>query len=161
MDIRFINSRYKDLFRIEDGGKILVTNAYGETTEMVCRYIDSHHTSIGGSVYHICEWAEHAERLGLTYKPAPAAPETIPEHETTNADWAIFGRVASLFFNERDWANVGKNAAKFLPTSVLEDILLERYDGAENGFTRNSMTRDELIDTIIDFATEDSGDDLP
>ena len=42
--IRFINSRYEELFRIADGEKITVTHADGGKQEYICRYIDEYHT---------------------------------------------------------------------------------------------------------------------
>ena len=72
--IRFINSRYDELFRIEDGEKITITHADGEKQERACRYIDEYHTEIGSSLYHICQFAELMERNGSVY--APAEPET-------------------------------------------------------------------------------------
>ena len=56
--IRFINSRYNELFRIADGEKIAVTNTVGGKSEYVCRYIDEYHTEVGNSLYHICQFAE-------------------------------------------------------------------------------------------------------
>ena len=43
--IRFIDSNYKELFRIKDGEKIIVTSAWGEKSEYTCRYIDQYHCS--------------------------------------------------------------------------------------------------------------------
>lgn len=70
--IRFIDSRYHELFRIPDGGKIVITNARGEKKERTCRYIDDHHTEIGSgwdNLYHICQFAELMEEIGATYEP--------------------------------------------------------------------------------------------
>lgn len=67
--IRFINSRYKELFRISDGDKITVTLGWGKKKEHVCRYIDEYHTEVGGHLYHICEFAERMEQNGAVYEP--------------------------------------------------------------------------------------------
>lgn len=72
--IRFINSRYSELFRIADGEKIVITDARGEKSECVCRYIDEYHTEVDNHLYHICQFAEIMERNGSEY--APAEPET-------------------------------------------------------------------------------------
>ena len=61
--IRFITSDYTDLFRMEDGGTILVTFPDRQFIEK-CEYIDDYHVKIGNSVYHICEYAEILERNG-------------------------------------------------------------------------------------------------
>ena len=62
--IRFIDSRYNDLFRLKDGGKIRITWRDGEQEEKICRYIDSTHVEVGSgplNLYHICEFAERME----------------------------------------------------------------------------------------------------
>lgn len=69
--IRFIDSHYKELFRIPYGGKIIVTTAWKEKAEYPCRFIDEYHTEIGNNLYHICEFAERMERNGATYEPKP------------------------------------------------------------------------------------------
>lgn len=68
-DIRFIDSGYNDLFRIPDGGSIVITTSDGEKHDRVCRYVDSAHVEVGGNLYHICEFAERMERIGSTYAP--------------------------------------------------------------------------------------------
>lgn len=68
-DIRFIDSHYKDLFRLPDGGSIRITYADGESAVRKCTYIDEYHTMIGNNVFHICQFAELMERNGSTYQP--------------------------------------------------------------------------------------------
>lgn len=72
--IRFIDPHYQEKFRIPDGGKIILTTAWGEKSECTCRYIDEYHTEIGSNLYHICEFAERMERNGATYEPKPPEP---------------------------------------------------------------------------------------
>ena len=72
--IRFIDPHYKELFRIPDGGKIIITYEWGEKAEKSCRYIDEYHTEIGNSLYHICEFAERMGKNGHTYEPKPEEP---------------------------------------------------------------------------------------
>ena len=67
--IRFIDSRYKELFCIPDGEKITVTLGWGKKKEYACRYIDEYHTEVGGHLYHICEFAERMEQNGAVYEP--------------------------------------------------------------------------------------------
>ncbi len=81
--IRFINSRYSELFRIADGEKIEVTNSVGEKSEYVCRYIDEYHTEVGNNLYHICQFAEIMERNGSEY--TPVEPETVQAEEKEQA----------------------------------------------------------------------------
>ena len=68
--IRFINSHYKELFRIPDGGKIKIHLAWNEDHVRTCRYIDDYHLEVGTNLYHICEFAELCERNGHTVEPA-------------------------------------------------------------------------------------------
>lgn len=70
--IRFIDSGYKDLFRIPDGGRIRITRADGGQDEYTCRFIDEAHMEVSDgrdSVYHICQFAELMERNGNTVEP--------------------------------------------------------------------------------------------
>ena len=73
--IRFIDPHYKELFRIPDGGKIIITYDWGEKAEKSCRFIDECHTEVGSSLYHICEFAERMEKNGATYEPKPEEPQ--------------------------------------------------------------------------------------
>ena len=71
--IRFIDSHYKDLFRIPDGGVILVE--YPDRQFLArCAYLDQYHLEVSGECYHICQFAEILERGGAT-----CAPERITD----------------------------------------------------------------------------------
>ena len=72
--IRFIDPHYNEKFRIPDGGKIIVTYAWGEKAEQTCRFIDEYHTEVGSHLYHICEFAERMEQNGHTCEPKPTEP---------------------------------------------------------------------------------------
>jgi hypothetical protein len=69
--IRFIDSRYNELFRIPDGGSIRVEypNEPGRFYTAECKYMDDYHTSINGFPFHICQFAELMEKSGCTYRP--------------------------------------------------------------------------------------------
>lgn len=67
--IRFIDPSYKELFRIPDGGKIVITSSWNEKSERTCRFIDEYHTEVGSNLYHICEFAEFMEKNGAKYEP--------------------------------------------------------------------------------------------
>ena len=69
-EIRFIDSRYNELFRIKDGESITVKFSDGSMSARKCTYIDDYHTKIGYDVFHICEFAELCERNGHTVEPA-------------------------------------------------------------------------------------------
>ena len=81
--IRFIDPQYKELFRIPDGGKVIVTTSRGEKREYPCRFIDEYHTEVGSNLYHICEFAERMQKNGATYEPKPAeqTPQKTPKHK--------------------------------------------------------------------------------
>lgn len=51
--IRFIDSHYKELFRIPDGGKVNIHYSWNEDQIRTCRYIDDYHVEIGSNLYHI------------------------------------------------------------------------------------------------------------
>ena len=63
-DLRFIDSKYNELFRIKDGESVTVTFSDGSMSDRQCTYIDDYHTKIGYNVFHICEFAELMERGG-------------------------------------------------------------------------------------------------
>lgn len=68
--IRFINSNYKTLFTIPDGGKIKFTNGHsGEVKECTCKYIDDYHFYFDTLFFHICQFAEMCERNGHKAEP--------------------------------------------------------------------------------------------
>ena len=81
--IRFINSRYDELFHIADGEKIKIRYSGGGEQERVCRYIDEYHTEVGNNLYHICQFAEIMERNGSEY--TPVEPETVQAEEKEQA----------------------------------------------------------------------------
>lgn len=67
--IRFIDSRYDELFQIRDGDSIKISFPDGETVERTCTFIDEYHTQVGYNVFHICQFAEKMEEIGATYQP--------------------------------------------------------------------------------------------
>ena len=83
--IRFIDPHYKELFRIPDGGKIVITTSWGEKMERTCRFIDEYHTEIGGNLYHICEFAERMAHNGATYEPKQT--DVLPRKEAKHKDY--------------------------------------------------------------------------
>lgn len=67
--ILFINSDYKTLFYLPDGGRIRITYPDRRQREKICCFNDTHHTTIGGDLFHICEFAERMEQAGAKYEP--------------------------------------------------------------------------------------------
>lgn len=68
-EIRFIDSRYRELFRIRDGDSIEISYPNGEKVQRKCTFLDEYHTQVGYMVYHICEFAERMEAIGAAYQP--------------------------------------------------------------------------------------------
>ena len=56
--IRFIETDYKEKFRIADGDQIRIKLEDGTNMEYICRYVDDYHMEVGSRLYHICEFAE-------------------------------------------------------------------------------------------------------
>lgn len=67
--IKFIDSDYKVLFYLPDGGRIRITHTDGKQFDRVCRYVDEYHTIIGDNRFHICQFAEQMEQIGAKYAP--------------------------------------------------------------------------------------------
>ena len=67
--IQFINSDYKTLFYLPDGGRIRLTYPGGKQRDKVCCFIDEYHTKVGFERYHICQFAELMEQNGVKYEP--------------------------------------------------------------------------------------------
>ncbi len=67
--IRFIDSRYNELFRIPDGEDIIITYDDGEQVIRTCYYVDDYHFETGIRAYHICEFAEIMEHNRSKYEP--------------------------------------------------------------------------------------------
>lgn len=83
LGIRFMDTQYKELFRIPDGGKIMVTTAWGEKREYTCRFIDEYHTEVGNNLYHISEFAEFLHKNGAVCEPISKEPQATkaPKHK--------------------------------------------------------------------------------
>lgn len=80
--VRFIDSRYNELFRVPDGGNVVLTQFDGSRTVLPCTYIDDYHAKIGRSVYHICQFAELMEQNGAIYEPEhPREGDTLGSYE--------------------------------------------------------------------------------
>ena len=74
-EIRFIDSSYRELFKIPDNGIVKIILSDGEIMDRQCKYIDDYHFELMysgkdyGEVYHICQFAEIMERNGHKYEP--------------------------------------------------------------------------------------------
>ena len=74
--IRFIAPDGKEKFRAADGDMVRITTSDGTSLDRMARYIDDCHADIGGSFYHIQEFAEWMERSGSKVIPMRS---TLPD----------------------------------------------------------------------------------
>ena len=88
-EIRFIDSRYNELFRIKDGESITVKFSDGSMSDRKCTYIDDYHTKIGYNVFHICEFAELIERGKSTYRPKDTPGYTLEKIEQSEFEYTF------------------------------------------------------------------------
>lgn len=74
MKNRFIDTEYNTLFTLEDGEKVRINYSDGRpSVEAVVVGDGETHFTVGGYLYHICEFAERMQRIGATYEPAEPA----------------------------------------------------------------------------------------
>ncbi len=74
--IRFITPDGKEKFRVADGDMVRITTSEGASLDRMARYIDDCHAEIGGSFYHICEFAEWVKESNSKVIPLrPGLPE--------------------------------------------------------------------------------------
>lgn len=75
--IRFINTRYEELFRVPDGEQILITHQNGDWQDYrICKYIDEYHMELIDAeqpqytnIFHIEQFAEITEKDERTIYP--------------------------------------------------------------------------------------------
>lgn len=78
--IRFIDTRYNDLFTLQDGGLITEMRLDGTTNTYQCYYLDDYHTKIGRNVFHIHEYAKHMEAIGARYFPTQPKEKDVMDY---------------------------------------------------------------------------------
>ena len=94
--IRFIDTNYRTLFTLPDGGNLRMTFPDGRSKVSRCRYVDEYHTEVAGRVYHICEFAGHMERGGIACAPEEPLPSRRTSRRSRSAVFlrAPFGAYA-------------------------------------------------------------------
>lgn len=70
-DVRFIDPRYNELFRVPDGSMVQLKFPNGRQYSEKVEYLDDYHMRIGSAVQHICEFAERMTRSHATVEPEP------------------------------------------------------------------------------------------
>lgn len=132
--IRFITTDYEELFRIPDGGTVLVTFPDRQFAEK-CSYIDDYHMKVGNSVYHICQYAEILKQNG-----GRCAPE--PETELEKAAWQL---------GHREYLMLERTDAGFR-YEILTKEFLSRTQGQ---LDRPEWTMNQAREYVLDLAALD------
>ena len=70
-DVRFIDPRYNELFRVPDGSMVQLKFPNGRQYSEKVEYLDDYHMRIGSAVQHICEFAERMARSHAIVEPEP------------------------------------------------------------------------------------------
>ena len=86
-NIRFIDSSYRKLFEIPDGGFILVKYRDGIRKAYRCTYLDDYHCIVGDRAFHSCEFAELMERIGAVYSACPEKFVVWSDIDLDLTDW--------------------------------------------------------------------------
>lgn len=152
--IRFIDSRYKELFKIPDGGKIKINRIDGTSVEAKCKRIDDYHFYLNthpesgykpgyDTCLHICQFAEMMERNGSTYEPLTP----LYELETVHADEA--GLVYSDDKEQR--GNIGYLRGDFDKDGM--NFYCQWFDGSKE--LKTNEFREEL-DEVINYFRENN-----
>lgn len=120
--IRFIDSGYKEQFRIPDGDKIRITFSDGKTEDCTCRYIDDYHLEVGKNLYHICQFAELMERNGNEVIPLRSSlPEQCYIYLPTTNEIGIVKKGESGYYRT-DLVNGEPDAMRELAESMNKKL---------------------------------------
>lgn len=76
-DVRFIDPRYNELFRVPDGSMVQLKFPNGRQYSEKVEYLDDYHMRIGSAVQHICEFAERILYRGNL----PTGKRSVPQPE--------------------------------------------------------------------------------
>ena len=128
--IRFIDSGYNTLFHVPDGGSIFFTTFDDQRKLLPCRYIDDYHAVIGNDTFHICEFAEFAQREGAVY--APEHPQEGDICDTYTIYQIKDTREIPYSFEPYDYAR--------------RKLWIGHYQRAYRGVLAPSTTLDDLFD---------------
>lgn len=123
--IRFIDSHYRELFRIPDGGTIILTYDNGERQERECHFMDEYHTKIGGLHWHICQFAEIMEKNGTTYVPAKEKGQVMPY--TCFSILPSSGELIMIERNHRGYIRVPQSERDAEKNRLTADKMNERF----------------------------------
>lgn len=152
-DIRFIDSHYNALFKVPDGGNVVIKYLDGTAAVRSCTYIDDHHAKIGSNVYHIAEFAEVMEQNGSTY--APEQPREGDVYDTYEIYQIKNIAVVDYVFCPYDEAKNSIKAldyhlayAGMLAPNVSLDAIYEKHNRDDRPFGRR-MRSLSVSDVIV------------
>ncbi|MFR1304969.1 YodL domain-containing protein [Eubacterium callanderi] len=166
--IRFIDTRYNDLFTLQDSDLITEKRLDGTTNTHQCYYLDDYHTKIGRNVFHIYEYAKRMEAIGARYFPAQPKEKDvmdyyeiyqIPDRINTDYGFCTYAE-ARTKISPKDYARV--YMAVLAPDVDQEDLYKQhnmddrpfgnRIHALSLGdvlvFHRGGQTRAYYVDTI-------------
>lgn len=151
-EIRFIDSCYRKLFTVPNGGNIIITDFHGQQKTSNCKYIDDYHAVIGNNVFHICEFAKLMEQNGIVY-----APEQKKEGDITDI-YEIYQLkdVSSVEYSFCDFSKAKGNikpehymrvyAGMLAPGVTLEDLFM-KHNRDDRPFSKKmrSLSMSDII----------------
>lgn len=88
-EIRFITPEYKDVFKLPDGGHVLIKHKDGRVTEHECRFLDPYHFLLDNSTYHICQFAEMLQSSNSYVMPFPEKRVIWSNRDLDIKDWIM------------------------------------------------------------------------
>lgn len=106
-DVRLIDSNYKDLYRVPNGGVIQMDYSDGSSYTARVEHLDEYHFDLGGlyNTFHICQFAEIMERNGTSYYPEI---QTQDEQGAYTPSIDLFVEIAAFFDVTLDHLIMGK-----------------------------------------------------
>lgn len=145
--IRFVDSSYNELFRIPDGGQIVITYENGDRLLSTCKYVDDYHTEIDGRCYHLIQWAQFMEQNGRSYVPAEKPKfilqdieqsefEFMYAKENENEDRGCIGHLRADFDTGKSFFSTWWPENDALKTQEFKD----EFDEIINYFRKESAT---------------------
>lgn len=70
---RFITSNYHELFKLPEGENIILHFPDGQEKTAKITLVNACHIMVDYTVYHICQYAEMCEQVGIIVRPSSAA----------------------------------------------------------------------------------------
>ena len=135
--IRFLDSKYRDYFTIEDGEEIVITYPSGETVTRQCFYEgECHFRMKGGFTYHHCQFAKLMKLNGNSYAPAN---EPLPEKVIATRECRVAVEDGGQFRCFK-WIIVGDDVERCIgdicysqrtERTVFSDIIFKRWYDCE------------------------------